>query len=189
MIFMSKAKRLRVVIKPSFYILDANGQRVQIPGKTIEFNNGRFETDNPDYIAGLLNNDYCNIHYAAVDDEKEWKEQHPEYFKQYSADMITGAVSTINVNKSPLAQAARSHIQPEKKVDPIIDINDIIDKKIDEKFGNLDAKLSKLLSLADEPNVKDSKPKKVFKCPVPGCGFVGKTGMEIGEHKKIAHVV
>src|SRR3989304_2212896 len=108
MIFMARNKRLRVILKPAFYILDANGQRVQIPGRTVEFMNGRLETEDPEVIAGMLKHSYCNIRFTPVDDEKEWIANHPEYFRS-SIEMVTGAMATIHT-PSPLAQAARSHI-------------------------------------------------------------------------------
>ncbi len=186
MIFMAKARRLRVVLKPAFYVLDANGQRVQIPGKTIEFMGGRFETEDPDIIALMLKHDYHNIKFSAVEDEGEWKISHPEYF-QRPIDMITGAVATINVAASPLLDAARSHIPARNIPDPVINIEEIIDKKIGEKFNALSDKLDRLMSISVE-KPEQVKAKKVFTCPVPGCSFIGKSGIEIGAHKKSVHV-
>lgn len=180
---MAKAKRLRVILKPAFYILDANGQRVQIPGKTVEFMNGRIEIEDPDTIALMLKHDYCNIKFAAVEDEKEWKIAHPEYFKP-AIEMITGAVATINSASAPLLSAARSHI-PARVPDPVVNIEEIIDKKIGEKFNSLSEKLDRLLAT---PEVKAEKPKKVFTCPVPGCGEIFRSGIELGAHKKEKHI-
>lgn len=185
MVFMSKAKRLRVILKPAFYILDANGQRVQIPGNTKEFVNGRIELDNPDDIALMLKHDYCNIKFMPVENEGEWKAQHPEYFQSPVA-MITGAVATINSAPAPLVDAARVHIPPlpqnQARTDPVVNIEEIIDKKIASAIDPLSEKLDRLL------NAKIERPKKVFTCPVPGCGQVFRTGIALGEHKKLTHV-
>ncbi len=184
MVFMAKPKRLRVILKPAFYVLDANGQRVQIPGKTIEFLNGRFETEDLETIALMLKHDYCNLKFTAVEDEKEWKESHPEYFRS-PVQMITGAVATVNSAASPLLDAARSHIPVRNVPDPVINIEEIIDKKMSEKFGALSEKLDRLLAA---PQAKEEKSKKVFTCPVPGCGEVFRNGIELGAHKKEKHV-
>jgi hypothetical protein len=182
---MAKAKRLRIVLKPAFYVLDANGQRVQIPGNTIEFMNGRFESDDPETIALMLKHDYCNVRFAAVEDENTWKNQHPEYFK-HSIEMITGAMSTINVARPPVLEAGMSQIPARNVPDPVVNIEDIIDKKISEKFDALSDKLDRLL-VNPEP-IKIEKPKRVFTCPVPGCGEVFKSGLEVGAHKKEKHI-
>lgn len=182
---MAKAKRLRIVLKPAFYVLDANGQRVQIPGKTIEFINGRFESDDPETIALMLKHDYCKVRFAAVENENEWMVQHPEYFKS-PIDMVTGAMGTINVARPPVLQAGMSQIPANKVPDPIVNIEEIIDKKISERFDILSEKLDRLLG--SQESVKAAKPKKVFTCPVPGCGEVFKSGLEVGAHKKEKHI-
>ncbi len=64
-------------------------------------------------------------------------------------------------------------------------IEEIIDKKISEKFDSLSEKLDRLLA---GPTAKEEKPKKVFTCPVPGCGEVFNSGIEVGAHKKVKHV-
>lgn len=184
MVFMAKARRLRVILKPAFHVLDANGQRIQIPGKTVEFMNGRFETEDPETIALMLKHDYFNIKFTGVEDEKEWKILHPEYFKP-AVEMISGAVATINAAPSPLVDAARSHIPTRNVPDPVVNIEDIIDKKISEKFDTLSEKLDKVLA----GPVAAQKPKKIFTCPVPGCGEVFRSGIELGAHKKEMHVV
>ena len=182
---MAKARRLRVVLKPAFYVLDANGQRVQIPGKTIEFMGGRFETEDPEIIALMLKHDYFNIKFTAVEDEKEWKISHPEYFKP-AIEMVTGAVATINSASSPLIDAARSHIPARSVPAPAVNIEDIMDKKISEKFDPLSEKLDRLLAALEKP--EQVKAKKVFTCPVPGCGEVFNSGIGVGAHKKEKHV-
>jgi len=185
MIFMARNKRLRVILKPAFYILDANGQRVQIPGRTVEFMNGRLEIEDPEIIAMMLKHDYCNIRFAPVEDEKEWIANHPEYFRP-SIEMVTGAIATINT-PSPLAQAARSHIQPDKRSDPVVDLDSIIDSKLDTKLNAFAEQLFAKLNISSALQVETSKAKKVFTCPVPGCGFIGKSGVEIGKHKQMEH--
>jgi len=193
---MAKARRLRVVLKPAFYVLDANGQRVQIPGKTIEFISGRYETKDEATIAGLLNHDYCNIKFMPVDNEQEWKNAHPDYFRS-PIEMITGAVATINSPSSPLIDAARSHIPARQSVDPVVNIEEIIDKKLNVKFDALSDKVDRLMAglMAPAPAAPvpvaptpGEKPKRVFKCPVPGCEAVFATGIDVGAHKKLVHM-
>ena len=186
MIFMSKAKRLRVILKPSFHVIDANGQRVLIPGKTIEFANGRYETQDPDEISALLKHSLFNAKFVAVEDEQAWKEEHPEYF-QPPVNMITGAMSTIFSAPSPLVEASQMGLRNSQQTAAPIDIDKIIEEKIAEKFGALSSKLDRLLNVVNDTSITPPKAKKTFKCPVPGCDFVGRTGIEVGAHKKAVH--
>ena len=202
MVFMSKSKRLRVVGRPSFHILDANGQRVQISGFTAEFMNGRFETNNPDEIALLIKHPANNVRFAAVDDEGAWMAAHPEYFHK-PADMVAGAVATVNT--APLVTATRVPLKKEiatreqiaREQEERVDIDSLIERKVNAALNPLYAKLDKLLgegpTLVDippersEPAREETPAKRTFTCPVPGCGFVGKTGIEIGAHKRAVH--
>jgi glycosyltransferase involved in cell wall biosynthesis len=118
MLFMSKAKRQRVIVKPAFHVLDANGQRVQIAGRTVEFMNGRHEEHDPETIALLLKHSDFNNLFVTVEDEREWMEQHPEYFKS-PVQMITGAIATVN--SAPMVEATRQPLQPPKPDRFIID--------------------------------------------------------------------
>lgn len=192
MIFMSKAKKLRVILKPAFQILDANGQRVQIPGKTIPFSNGKFSTEDSETIAQMLQHPYFNIKFVAVEDEKEWKAKHPEYFAQ-PAQMITGAVATVN--SSPLVNAAREQFKEAAELRDLtkvatpakepIDLDTILEEKLNAKLTPV---IDKMLQLLEEKAEKP-KAKRTFTCPVPGCGFVGRSGIEIGEHKREVHTM
>jgi hypothetical protein len=199
MVFMSKNKRLRVVVKPAFHVLDANGQRVQISGFTAEFMNGRFETNDDEQIAGLLKHSANNLKYSAVANEGEWIDEHPEYFHK-PADMVVGSVATVNT--APLLTASRrplrleaqtkEQVQAAKEAQQV-DLDKIIDQKLDAKLSPLYSRLDKLLNLAETPQPEAAEvvaapaTKRTFTCPVPGCGFVGKSGIEIGSHKKDAH--
>lgn len=202
MVFMSRSKRLRVVVKPAFHVLDANGQRVQITGFTAEFMNGRFETNDEEQIAGMLKHRANGGQFHAVANESEWIDEHPEYFHK-PADMIVGSVATVNT--APLMTAARrplqleartkEQVQASKDAQQTVDIESVIDKRLEEKLSPLYARLDKLLNLAEAPaevvapviEVAAPVAKRTFTCPVPGCGFVGKSGIEIGSHKKEAH--
>jgi len=188
---MARNKRLRVILKPAFYILDANGQRVQIPGRTIEFMNGRFESEDPEIIAGMLKHDYCNLRFTPVDNEKEWIADHPAYFRP-AVEMVTGAVATINTAPAPLAEQARTHLRQEvalhpNKTDPVVDLDSIINEKLDAKFAALTDQLLAKLSISEAVKAEIPKAKKVFTCPVPGCGYIAKSGVELGTHKKETH--
>lgn len=201
MVFMSRSKRLRVVVKPAFHVLDANGQRVQITGFTAEFSNGRFETNNEEEIAGMLKHRANGGQFHAVANEAEWIEEHPEYFHK-PVDMVVGSVATVNT--APLLTASRRPLRLEAQTKEqtqaareaqTVDIESVIDKRLDEKLSPLYARLDKLLNMDDAPTevaapvVEVAAPatKRTFTCPVPGCGFVGKSGIEIGSHKKEAH--
>jgi hypothetical protein len=201
---MSRSKRLRVVVKPAFHVLDANGQRVQVTGFTAEFMNGRFETNDEEQIAGMLKHRANGGQFHAVANESEWIDEHPEYFHA-PADMVVGSVATVNTaplltaSRRPLKLAAqtREQVQAAKEAQQV-DLDTIIDQKLDAKLSPLYSRLDKLLNMAEVPQSEPAKEfhevaaptavaKRTFTCPVPGCGFVGKSGIEIGSHKKEAH--
>jgi hypothetical protein len=199
MVFMSRSKRLRVVVKPAFHVLDANGQRVQVTGFTAEFMNGRFETNDEEQIAGMLKHRANGGQFHAVANESEWIDEHPEYFHA-PADMVVGSVATVNTaplltaSRRPLKLAAqtREQVQAAKEAQQV-DLDTIIDQKLDAKLSPLYSRLDKLLNMAETSQPEAAEvvavpaAKRTFTCPVPGCGFVGKSGIEIGSHKKEAH--
>ena len=55
MLFLSKYPELRIVIKPAYHQI-INGIREYTPGKDIQFHNRRFETDDPEVIEFIKNN-------------------------------------------------------------------------------------------------------------------------------------
>jgi len=200
MVFMSRNKRLRVIAKPSFHVLDANGQRVQISGFTAEFQNGRFETNDPEQIASMLKHMGNGKLFHAVEDEHAWIDEHPEYFHK-PADMVVGSVATVNT--APIVTAARIPLKKEIRTqeevaaakaavdeERRVDLDTIIDEKMNAKLVPLNEKLDRLLNAIAEPAEKSAEKtavKKTFTCPVPGCGFVAQSGIAIGAHKKEAH--
>lgn len=187
MLFVSRRKKFRIVLKPAVYVLDAYGQKVMIPGLTREFMNGRLYEEDPEVINMLLKNPHRPSQYDAAtsaDEEREWAERHPEFGAPI---MTTGAVGTANAQSAavtsaqgPLRDAAA------KRETPVVDLEKMLDERIDAKISPLLEKLDKLLEVSVSA---PEKPKKVFTCPVPGCGQVFKTGMEVGAHKRIAHVI
>ncbi len=188
MLFVSRRKRFRIVLKPTAYVLDAYGQKVMIPGITREFMNGRLYEEDPEIISALLRNPHRPSQFdvaASKDEELQWAEQHSEF---NSPIMTTGSIGTaqapaaVTSTQGPLREAAA------KRETPIVDLEKMLDEKINAKISPLLEKLDKLLE-ATVPAPALVKPKKVFTCPVPGCGQVFKTGMEVGAHKRTAHVV
>lgn len=187
MLFVSKRKRFRLVLKPTTHVLDAYGQRVAIPGLTVEFINGRYETEDPEIIKLMLNNPFLNNQYIVANTNAEveqWIAEHPEY-RHEAAQMITGGIATINAQSTPAAvTAAQSALRD--AVSSSKDIDSILEEKISAKLNPLLEKLSKLVADSDADN-ETSKAKRTFTCPVPGCGAVFRSGIELGEHKRTVH--
>ena len=191
MLFVSRRKRFRIVLKPTAYVLDAYGQKVMIPGLIREFMNGRLYEEDPEIISMLLKNPHRPSQYdvaVSADEEQIWAEQHPEF---NAPIMTTGAVGTANARpaavtstQGPLREAAAREAA---KRETVVDLDKMLDEKINAKISPLLEKLDRLLEVS-VPTPAVQKPKKVFTCPVPGCGQVFKTGMEVGEHKRISHV-
>jgi uncharacterized C2H2 Zn-finger protein len=57
---------------------------------------------------------------------------------------------------------------------------------MNEKFDTLLERFSSIMQSQAKEEV--TKPKKVFTCPVEGCGMVFKSGIDVGRHKKLAHL-
>jgi hypothetical protein len=188
MLFVSKRRKFRIVLKPSAHVLDAYGQKVIIPGITREFMNGRLYEEDPEIINMLLHNVHRPSQYDVAlskDEEQEWAAAHPDFGP---AMMSTGSIGTANApaaiasTQGPLREAAAKREQT-----PVVDLDKMLDEKITAKMTPLMDKIDKLLEMS-APAEKAVKPKKVFTCLVPGCGQVFRTGIDLGEHKRTAHV-
>lgn len=186
MLFVSKRKNFRIVLKPASHVIDAYGQKVAIPGTTVEFVRGRYETDDPEIIDKLLKNRFRGSQFIVADPDCEvekWLEEHPQY-KHEGPQVITGGISTVNTqNPPPIVAATHSVLRESTKSSPN-DMEGYIESKINEKLSPLFDRLNIITSLLEE---NTQKPKKTFTCPVPGCGQVFRSGMEVGEHKRTAH--
>jgi hypothetical protein len=188
MLFVSKRKRFRIVLKPSSYVLDAYGQKVMIPGITREFTNGRLYEDDPEVINLLLKSPFRPAHFdvaASKEEEADWIAKHPELGP---APMITGGIGTAQAQpaavaaaQGPLREAAAK--EAAQKAPAVVDLEKMLDEKIEAKLSPLIDKISQLM----ETKAESPKSKKVFTCPVPGCGQIFDSGIAVGEHKRKAH--
>lgn len=191
MLFVSKRKSFRIILKPTAHVLDAYGQKIMIPGLTREFMNGRLLEEDPEVINLLLKSRHRPAQFdvaVSKDDEAAWAAAHPEFG---AIRMSTGAVATaqserpaaVSATQGPLREAAAK-----RDAAAVVDLDKMLDEKIQARLNPLMEKIDRLLEMS-VPVPAPVKPKKVFTCPVPGCGQIFKTGMEVGEHKRAAHTV
>ena len=162
MMFVAKKKNLRIILKPGDVILDDKKNPIVIRGKTVEFYNGRYATEDKDEILALINHPlFKNRQIATVDDHEAWLAANvPEF------EMVTGARSSTNINPG---------IE-----DKIVNISSSPTPK-----KSLEEIVAEQVALALGKFMQENKPKKVFTCKA--CQKVFPSGIALGEHKKAEH--
>ena len=175
--FVSKRRELRLIVKPADRTFDEARRPVILRGERVEFNNYRFYTDDADLIA--------------------WLRQHPLFGREFtSADsapippkppadvqMIRGPRTTVGTSRPEdstlVAEGARIETPITK---------DEIEILIDQKMDNFMERMMGVMQSQAAAKDIAKAPKRTFTCPVPGCGQVFKSGIEVGKHKKLAHL-
>lgn len=186
--FVSKRKRLRLVLKPTTYVVDAYGQRVPIPGYTVEFVNGRFETDDVNLINTLLKHPLKGSEFVPVEDEDMWYAKHPEFAPKVEP-VSTGAIDSVNTVTSQTITEIPSILPikdryPKSELANTSNLESIIETKITEKIMPVLEKLEKVIS-KDAMEEQEEKQKRVYTCAI--CGEKFRSGFEVGEHRKLIH--
>ncbi len=196
MVFVSRRKEFRIIIRPTEVIIDESRRPHVVQGEKVEFKNGRFVTEDKsliDYLLHLpmyglqftseLGNDPVAIQkYSMVfDDGAEITGPKviagfPERNKSKPVEMVRGARATVQSEPRILPGSIVKQIEIEKVDITKEEINALIDSK-------LDAFLDKIGSLVIQPKIKHSV--KQFHCPI--CGEQFSNGVLVGKHKKEKH--
>lgn len=176
MIFASRCREARLVMKPTDVILDDLRHPQVLKGKTLVFKNGRYMTTDPEEIKFLMEHPDRPAEFDMVPEN---------VFVQRKDDiqLIRGAVGTagdtVATPKEPIESIPGATIEIATAV-----ITEKVMQAMDEKFAVAMGQILEVLKAT--PQIPPPyKTKKVFTCPV--CKEVFLTGMKVGEHKRIAH--
>ena len=101
------------------------------------------------------------------------------------ATVNTAAGNTVPIQPSAVAATQGPLRETQRKETPVVDLEKMLDEKINAKLNPLLDKIDTLLGM--EKPAPEVKAKRVFTCPVPGCGQTFRSGIEVGEHKRSAH--
>jgi hypothetical protein len=149
MLFVSRAKNLRVILKPQDRMIDSHGRPIMTRGITAEFGGGRFSTDDKEVIGMLLSHPLKNFEYVCADlvDEKKWVADHPS--GDSKIEMVTGTRAITKRDVPPVEPPTISAIDIEKL------ISDRVDEKLKDMFKILDN-----IKLPEEEIPKEMKEKQ-----------------------------
>lgn len=108
MIFKSKAKELRVVVKPSRFT-DVEGSRFLKEGVSCQFINGVFETDDKDLITALKEGKYHGSEYFSEDTVKV--ELSREMAKEINEIKGANAVNEVNTSGKVVKKITETQVK------------------------------------------------------------------------------
>lgn len=179
--FVAKKRELRLIVKPADRTFDEARRPVILRGERVEFTNHRFSTDDADLVRWLKQHPLYGKEFLSTES------QIPTPIKENQVKMTQGADTTISkMDVSKSTEVAETYpLGPERAINQNMgreEVEAMIDKKLDsmlERFTQI---------IQTQPAVQQrEKQKRIFTCPVPGCGMVFKSGIEVGRHKKLAH--
>ena len=199
MIFVSRRKEFRLIIRPTEVIIDESRRPHVMRGERVEFKQGKFMTEDKGLIDYLLHHPLYGLQYTSelgsdpvaitkhslvFDDGAELSG--PKIvagFPEKNIVMNRGATSTQNSGRQPLAQEAPKEFA-RKEVAKILETpsisKDEVEALIDSK---LDSFLDKIGSLVIQPKI--TKAKREFHCPI--CQEPFSSNIAVGKHKKENH--
>ncbi len=178
MLFVSRRRNLRVVLSPTDRTVDSKGRSLVIRGVTCEFAGGRFTTTNEEVIKSLLEHPLYGLEFTSdIANETRWKAEHQDI------KVITGARSTLKniMATQPEIITPVTEITEVAEVAESLDIEALIDKKMDEKMKSFLEDIKMALALPIPTKEPTEKPKQRLVCV---CGAEFKTGFDLGKHKK-----
>lgn len=175
MIFASRCREFRAVMKPTDVVLDDLRHPQILKGKTIVFQNGRYITNDPEEIKFLTEHPARPAEFDVVEDG---------IFKARKQDvqMLEGAMGAgVPIRVDETASRGKDFTNETTIEVVTAAVTEKVMQAVDEKFS---IALGQILEAVKAPTYVK---KKVFTCPVPGCGLTFPTGMATGAHKRIAH--
>lgn len=179
--FVSKRREARFVIKPTDRIIDEQRRVSIVRGKTAEFRNFRYHTDDPEIIEALLHHPEYGLSFVSAE---------PGEAVQKPAPVIFETDDSIRDNSVKMIQGAKATVdRPMEGIPSQVAVitKDEVVQLVDEKMRSLDNKLDNLILAirSQEDAKKISKAKKEFHCPI--CHEEFPSGVAVGVHKKKAH--
>ena len=193
MLFVSKKRGLRLIKRPTDIITDENRRSQVVRGEKVEFIDGRYQTDKQDIIDWLIGNEEKGIppheelirgRFTAV------AEDQLEAMRKAAVQMVTGA-NTTGSRMGSKDDGAALATQPS-----IVAVAELLaesEQRTDAKIGSALGQIMEMLKgtttvpKTEVVSLPTAKTKKVFTCPIPGCGKTFTTGMAVGKHKREAH--
>lgn len=170
MIFASRCREARIVMKPTDVILDDLRHPQILKGKTILFKNGRYITEDPEEIKFLMGHEARPAEFDVVPDDVFMQRKEDVHVIHGPLGAAGGVSSTPKESKATIETATA-------------EITEKVMQAVDEKLTVAMGQILELLKAAPVP--APYKTKKVFTCKI--CGEVFKTGMAVGDHKKLCH--
>lgn len=194
--FISKKRESRFVIRPIDRMIDENRRVSIIRGKTAEFYNYTLNTEDPEIINFLRNNnsngkDYNEIVEGSGEEIKAGK----DWIKARGIKpmvipkMATGAASTQTAAAQLMVPGPEAEVEVTTRPTDIVSaspellraIGEIVDSKINSSLAQIMDLLKK--DEKKEEKVKEQpKVKRTFTCPY--CGDIFYTPFTVGSHKK-----
>jgi hypothetical protein len=191
MIFVSKARELRLIRKPADRIMDEFRRPIILRGERAEFENHRYSTEDPGMIDWLLHNPAYGVSYTSASPDKGsdnpkvvvptgpevTDEVYQQEVKKQKVEMIRGAMNTSNApaksevvkeNEAPMDKASMTEEE----------VVNLIDSKLEAGF-------EKLMNVLLNAKQQESAPKEKKTVTCKACGQTGfASGFEVGMHRK-----
>ncbi len=175
MLFVSRRRNLRVVLSPTDRTTDSKGRSLVIRGVTCEFAGGRFTTTSEEVIKSLLEHPLYGLEFTSdIANEARWKAEHQDI------RVITGARSTLKNIMATQPEIIAPITEIADVTEPL-DVEALIDKKMDEKMKSFLEDIKMVLASPAPSKEPTEKPKQKLVCV---CGAEFKTGFDLGKHKK-----
>lgn len=176
MLFVSKYKNLRLIKKPNDRVIDDQRRVIQVRGEIAEFTGGRYTTNDPEMIDWLLHHPMRGNSFVVLEDNEIKKIE--EYNSQVR--MTAGANATVDSNTPTTLVHEVTKVQDEEKLKSWVK---------DEISTAMKDILVAIKGLQEQSQVIPLEPRKkrLFTCPVEGCGETFTSGIAVGAHKKEKH--
>lgn len=178
--YSSKKAELCIVVRPEDRIIDEQRRVIKLPGKRVEFFNGRYETHDPEIIECLHNHPYRGTKFYEITEKDEKIIQEAK-----AIPIITGPMSVDGSRAiDDIITADLGKIEIRTRPTDTVAVSPELVRVIDERIT---AALSTIIDLlkkdtVKEENVMSNKPTKSFRCPY--CGEPFTSGFKVGTHKK-----
>ena len=181
--YVSKKKEQCLVMRPTDRIMDEHRRIQVIPGKRVEFFDGRYETQDPEIIEFLHNHPLRGTKFFEITEKDEQIVAQAK--KSTVPRVVDGAVDSVNsVDGGVPTPQTDDVVLPTRPTDTVAVSPQLI-KVIDERIS---AALGTIIDLLNKDTKKEEiimagKPTKVFTCPY--CKEPQPSGFAIGKHKLV----